>query len=130
MILNLIIAFGAGLISFLSPCVLPLIPGYISYISGESLGDIVYIELPQIGKKVDAGSEVSVIESVKAASDIYSPINGKITEVNNILSDDASIINKDSENEGCIFKIEFSDSRDLSHLMTLAEYNEFLENND
>ena len=96
----------------------------------ESLGDIVFIDLPEIGREVTSGTEVSVIESVKAASDIYSPINGKIIEVNNILSDDASIINKDSENEGWIFKIEFSDSRDLSHLMTLAEYNEFLENND
>ena len=70
----------------------------------ESLGDIVYIELPQIGKKVDAGSEVSVIESVKAASDIYSPLNGEIIEINSKLSETPSLINSDPENDGWIFK--------------------------
>ena len=66
----------------------------------ESLGDIVYIELPDIGKKVNTGGEVSVIESVKAASDIYSPLDGEIIEVNKDLENDASIINQDAENNG------------------------------
>tara|TARA_B100001123_G_C15222015_1_gene991641 strand:+ start:18 stop:392 length:375 start_codon:yes stop_codon:yes gene_type:complete len=99
----------------------------ISNHAQESLGDIVFIDLPELGKEVSSGDEVSVIESVKAASDIYSPVNGKILEINDNLSNDASIINKDAENEGWIFKIELSDSNDLSNLMTLEQYKEFLD---
>ena len=95
----------------------------------ESLGDIVFVELPEIGKDVLSGNEVSVIESVKAASDIFTPIDGKIIETNNKLNDDASIINKDPENEGWIFKIEISNSKNLDDLMTLEQYNEFLKQN-
>ena len=69
----------------------------------ESLGDIVFVELPKIGINVNSGNEISVIESVKAASDIYSPIDGEVVEVNNNLTDDASIINKDAEKDGWIF---------------------------
>tara|TARA_B100000965_G_scaffold267271_1_gene225962 strand:+ start:121 stop:498 length:378 start_codon:yes stop_codon:yes gene_type:complete len=95
----------------------------------ESLGDIVFVELPEIGKDVSSGNEVSVIESVKAASDIFTPIDGKIIETNNKLNDDASIINKDPENEGWIFKIEISNSKNLDDLMSLEQYNEFLKQN-
>ncbi len=95
----------------------------------ESLGDIVFVELPEIGKDVLSGNEVSVIESVKAASDIFTPIDGKIIETNNRLNDDASIINKDPENEGWIFKIEISNSKNLDDLMSLEQYNEFLKQN-
>ena len=95
----------------------------------ESLGDIVFVELPEIGKNVSSGNEVSVIESVKAASDIFAPIDGKIIETNNKLNDDASIINKDPENEGWIFKIEISNSKNLDDLMNLEQYNEFLKQN-
>ena len=95
----------------------------------ESLGDIVFVELPEIGKDVSSGNEVSVIESVKAASDIFTPIDGKIIETNNKLNDDASIINKDPENEGWIFKIEISNSKNLDDLMNLEQYNEFLKQN-
>ena len=99
----------------------------ISNHAQENLGDIVFIDLPQIGKKVNSGDEVSVIESVKAASDIYSPINGEIIEVNKKLLDDASIINKDAENEGWIFKIKVSDTNQINDLMTLENYNEYLK---
>ena len=95
----------------------------------ESLGDIVFVELPEIGKNVSSGNEVSVVESVKAASDIFAPIDGKIIETNNKLNDDASIINKDPENEGWIFKIEISNSKNLDDLMSLEQYNEFLKQN-
>jgi len=99
----------------------------ISNHAQESLGDIVFVELPELGKEVSSGDEISVIESVKAASDIYSPVSGKILEINDNLSNDASIINKDAENEGWIFKIELSDSNDLSNLMTFEQYKEFLD---
>ena len=74
----------------------------------QNLGDIVFIDLPKINNVVTAGSEVCVIESVKAASDIYSPLDGEITEVNKNLENDASIINQDSENNGWIFKIKIN----------------------
>ena len=94
----------------------------------ESLGDIVFIDLPTVGKEVKSNEELCVIESVKAASDIYAPIDGKITEINNNLSDDASIVNQDPEKEGWIFKMKISDQNQYSNLMTLDEYLASLEN--
>tara|TARA_Y100000590_G_C15496894_1_gene930030 strand:+ start:164 stop:538 length:375 start_codon:yes stop_codon:yes gene_type:complete len=94
----------------------------------DSLGDIVFIELPKINIKVQNGEEVSVIESVKAASDIYSPIDGEIIEVNNELTNDPAIINKDSENSGWIFKIKISDKKQLDDHMDLNNYLEFIKN--
>ena len=93
----------------------------------ESLGDIVYIELPEIGKKVNAGGEVSVIESVKAASDIYTPLEGEIIEVNENLKDNAAIVNQDPENTGWIFKLKITANSDSENLMTLSEYENFLK---
>ena len=93
----------------------------------ESLGDIVYIELPEIGKKVIAGGEVSVIESVKAASDIYTPLEGEIVEVNETLKDNASIVNQDPENKGWIFKLKINDNSNFDKLMTLSDYENFLK---
>ena len=93
----------------------------------ESLGDIVFVELPPIGKVVKAGGEVSVIESVKAASDIYSPVEGEIKETNNELNIDASLINKEAESNGWIFKIKISDTSHLDNLMSFSDYEEFLK---
>ena len=93
----------------------------------ESLGDIVFIDLPTIGKEVKANEELCVIESVKAASDIYAPIDGDIIEINNNLSDDASIINQDPEKDGWIFKMKISDSDQYNNLMTLDQYLACLE---
>ena len=93
----------------------------------ESLGDIVFVELPNVGSTVTSGAEVSTIESVKAASDIYSPVDGEIVEINDKLSSDASIINNDAENEGWIFKLKITNSDQIDSLMSLSEYNEFLK---
>ena len=93
----------------------------------ENLGDIVFIELPTVGKQVKSKDEICVIESVKAASDIYAPIDGEVTEINNTLNDDASLINKDAENNGWIFKMKIYNSDQLDSLMTLDQYLEFLE---
>ncbi len=93
----------------------------------ENLGDIVFIELPTIGKKVKAKDEICVVESVKAASDIYSPLDGEITEVNNQLETDASIINKDAEKAGWIFKIKITDENQFNSLLSSDEYTKFLE---
>jgi len=93
----------------------------------ESLGDIVFVELPEIGKKINSGDEISVIESVKAASDIYSPVSGEVTEVNTKLTDEALLINQSAENEGWIFKLKIDDNKQINNLMTLKEYVEFLK---
>ena len=94
----------------------------------ESLGDIVFIDLPTIGKEVKSNEELCVIESVKAASDIYAPIDGEVTEINNNLNDDASIVNQDPEKDGWIFKMKISDPSQYNNLMTLEEYLASLEN--
>lgn len=93
----------------------------------ENLGDIVFIDLPTVGKQVKSKEEICVIESVKAASDIYAPIDGEVTEVNNNLSQDASIVNQDAEKDGWIFKIKISDPEQYDSLMPLDQYLAFLE---
>ena len=99
----------------------------ISNHAQESLGDIVFIELPPVGKSVNAKDEICVVESVKAASDIYAPIDGEIMEVNNSLESDAAIINQDAENTGWIFKMKVSNPSQYDALMTEDDYKKFLE---
>ena len=93
----------------------------------ESLGDIVFVDLPEIGKIVSSGEEVSVIESVKAASDIFSPVDGEIIEINNNLNDNAALINQEPETKGWIFKIKIVDKAQLENHMSLSNYEEFLK---
>ena len=93
----------------------------------ESLGDIVFVDLPEIGKIVNAGGEVSVIESVKAASDIYSPVDGEIIEINEKLNDNAALINEMAETEGWIFKVKISDISQFENHMNQSEYDEFIK---
>ena len=94
----------------------------------ESLGDIVFIDLPTVGKEVRSNEELCVIESVKAASDIYAPIDGEVIEINNNLNDDASIVNQDPEKDGWIFKMKIADPSQYNNLMTLDEYLASLDN--
>ena len=94
----------------------------------ESLGDIVFIDLPTVGKEVKSNEELCVIESVKAASDIYAPIDGEVIEINNNLNDDASIVNQDTEKDGWIFKMKIADPNQYNNLMSLDEYLASLEN--
>ena len=89
----------------------------------EQLGDIVFVELPEIGTKVDKGDAVAVFESVKAASDIYSPATGEITEVNNALLDDLTSITPEHAMENWLFKIKINDVSDLESLMDEGAYN-------
>ena len=93
----------------------------------ESLGDIVFVDLPEINKEVKAGDEVSIVESVKAASDIYSPIDGEIIEINQNLTNDAALINQSAETSGWIFKLKISNQSQLNDLMTFVQYEEFLK---
>ena len=89
----------------------------------EQLGDIVFVELPEIGTKVDKGDAVAVFESVKAASDIYSPAAGEITEVNNALLDDLTSITPENAMENWLFKLKINDVSDLEALMDEGAYN-------
>jgi glycine cleavage system H protein len=94
----------------------------ISQHAQHELGDIVYIELPQVGKKIKAGDEAAVLESTKAAADVYSPVSGTITEVNTQLNDAPEMVNQSPENEGWIFKITVDIPAELDKLKDSAEY--------
>ena len=93
----------------------------------ESLGDIVFVDLPAVGKEVKAKDELCVIESVKAASDIYSPLDGEVTEINDNLTNDSSLVNQDAETKGWIFKMKVSNLEQYNSLMSLEQYLAFLE---
>lgn len=92
----------------------------------ESLGDVVYVELPEVGASVTQGEAVAVVESVKAASDIYSPLTGEIVEVNEILVDSPELVNESPQDEGWFFKIEPKNLEELDDCMDEEEYQEFI----
>ena len=88
----------------------------------EALGDIVFAEVPEGGKVVAKGDDAAVVESVKAASDVYAPVGGEVVEGNAALADDPSLINRDPEGEGWFFKLKLSDPSELEGLMSEADY--------
>ena len=93
----------------------------------NELGDIVYVDLPEVGKEVKAGESLCSIESVKSASDIYTPVSGKVVEVNTALEDAPETINKSAEGEGWIVKIEVSTPDEVDKLLDRTEYEKLLE---
>jgi glycine cleavage system H protein len=93
----------------------------------NQLGDVVFVELPKPGDELDAHQTLGVVESVKAVSDIYSPVSGEVTEVNEGLNDDPEILNKDPHKDGWIIKIKVKDKSELEDLMTASEYEKYLE---
>ena len=88
------------------------------------LTDVVYVELPKVGAQVNAGQQICVVESVKAASDIYSPVSGTVTAVNDALSANPALLNTDPFGEGWIFKIGVEAGEDIEHLKSPAQYRE------
>lgn len=96
----------------------------------ELLGDLVFVELPEVGAKVDAGGESAVVESVKAASDVYSPVSGQVVAVNQALADTPETINQDPFGEGWMFKIEMSTPSQLDELMDAAAYTDIIESEE
>jgi glycine cleavage system H protein len=88
----------------------------------EQLGDIVFAEVPEGGRQLAKGQEAAVVESVKAASDVYAPISGEVTEGNSKVADDPSIVNSDPEGEGWFFKLKLDDPGELDGLMDEAAY--------
>ena len=99
----------------------------ISDYAQEQLGDVVYVELPEPGKAVTRGGEAAVVESVKAASDIYAPVSGEVIEVNGKLSDEPETVNDSPTGEGWFMKIRLSDPSELDGLMDEAAYDAFIE---
>ncbi len=88
----------------------------------SELGEIVYVELPKVGQKVQAGVEICVLESTKAAADVYAPVTGTILAVHDVLHKDPHALNVDPESSGWIFEIELSNPKELSRLMSEKEY--------
>ena len=91
------------------------------------LGDLVYVELPAVGDTVDAGNACAVVESVKAASDVYAPVSGTVTAVNAALADKPETINEDAYGEGWLFVVEVSDTDQLNELLGPDDYADLLE---
>ncbi|WP_343315895.1 glycine cleavage system protein GcvH [Brucella sp. BE17] len=88
----------------------------------EQLGDLVFVDLPDVGRKVTKGEGVVVVESVKAASDVYAPVDGEVVEVNDAVASDPALVNQASESDGWLFKLKLSDEGQLSGLMDKAGY--------
>ena len=95
----------------------------------EMLGDIVFVEVPEIGKEIEQNNQAAVVESTKAASDVYSPISGEVIEGNKLIVDDPSSVNSDPEGASWFFKIKIKDSSELDSLMTKSDYDKFVEEN-
>ena len=93
----------------------------------DLLGDIVFVELPEVGQSVDAESDTAIVESVKAASDIYSPLSGEVIEVNSLLEDQPEIINSSPYENGWFFKLTPSDLGELDNLLSPEDYSEVCE---
>ncbi|MGL4322685.1 MAG: glycine cleavage system protein GcvH [Beijerinckiaceae bacterium] len=90
------------------------------------LGDVVFVELPKVGKSVSAGSEAAVVESVKAASDVYAPISGEVVAVNSAIEGQPGLVNEDAQGKGWFMKIKISNPSELDGLMTEDEYKAFV----
>jgi glycine cleavage system H protein len=94
----------------------------VSQFAQKELGEIVYVELPKVGKSLKQGEEAAVLESTKAAADVYSPLSGTIVEVNSRLSEHSELINQSPEKEGWIFKLKLSQPAELNQLMDRTTY--------
>jgi glycine cleavage system H protein len=99
----------------------------ITKYAAESLGDVVFVELPAGGKLVTAGGEAAVVESVKAASDIYAPAGGTVTAANSALEKEPSKVNEDPEGQGWFFKMKINDKSEFDRLMDATAYGKFVE---
>ena len=99
----------------------------ISNHAQEALGDIVFAEVPEAGKTLTRGQEAAVVESVKAASDVYAPVSGEVTEGNQAVADDPSVINTDPEGQGWFFKLRLDNPSELDGLMDEGAYREWVK---
>lgn len=99
----------------------------ISAYAAKALGDVVFVELPELGREMAKGDEAAVVESVKAASEVYAPIGGEVTAVNESLEDEPAKVNEDPNGEGWFLKMKISDADELSSLMDADAYKEYCD---
>ena len=99
--------------------------GITDYAQGQ-LGDIVFVELPEEGKTFDKGDDAAVVESVKAASDVYAPVSGEVVEVNSALEAEPGLVNSDADEEGWFFKLRITDAEELKSLMNETAYTKYI----
>lgn len=99
----------------------------ISDYAQEQLGDVVFVELPEVGKLLDRTEEIAVVESVKAAAEVYAPVGGEVLEVNDALNGDPSLVNTDAFGDGWFVKLRLTDPAELNELMDEAAYKTFCE---
>jgi glycine cleavage system H protein len=99
----------------------------ISDFAQDELGEIVYVQLPEVGLTVEAGDDVAIVESTKAATDIYTPVSGEIVEVNKILPDMPEMINDDAEKTGWLFKVQLTDPAELDKLLSADAYQSMVQ---
>ena len=99
----------------------------ISDYAQAQLGDVVFVEVPKAGTRVNRGSEAAVVESVKAASDVYAPVSGEVVEGNEAVTDDPSLVNSDPEGAGWFFRVRLADNHELSDLMSADQYKSFCD---
>ena len=93
----------------------------------EQLGDVVFVDLPEVGAPINKGDDVAVVESVKAASEVYSPVSGEIAEINEELADAPGLVNQNAEGDGWFYKITLSDVAELDDLMSREDYDAYVE---
>ncbi len=96
----------------------------------DQLGDVVYVELPEVGHRIETAAEAAVVESVKAASEVYAPVAGEVVAVNEALNDDPSTVNSDPEGAGWFLKIKLDDAAEPDRLMDAEAYRKYLESLD
>jgi len=100
--------------------------GITDYAQGQ-LGDVVFVEVPEAGRQLKRGAEAAVVESVKAASDVYAPVGGEVIEGNQALVDDPALVNSDPEGEGWFFRLRLSDTGEINDLMSAGQYQEYCD---
>ena len=93
----------------------------------KELGDVVFVELPQVGSELEAADELGSIESVKAVSELFAPVSGTVTEVNEALADNPALVNTDPWGDGWMIRVQLSDPSEVDELMTAEEYDEYTE---
>lgn len=99
----------------------------ITKYAAEQLGDVVFVEVPESGRSLGKGGEAAVVESVKAASEVYAPVDGEVTAANAAIANDPAKVNADPEGEGWFFRLKIADKRQLEKLMTRQQYDEFVK---
>jgi glycine cleavage system H protein len=102
----------------------------ITEFAQQELGEVVFVELPEVGQMFNANDEIGTIESVKAVAEVYTPVAGEIIEVNDSVVDDPELLNEDPHGEGWLIKVRFSSASDLKSLMNAEQYEEFVQSGE